>query len=155
MFSDLLPSRYCVRVKAPGFVPGLALRMGLGYFVSTRISLALLMRFQFSAGEGSFSHMLLGARGEYLFTKPKAKGLFVSAFLGGTFGQIQARPPATGNSGQAPFVKSGLQGGHLGMNFRYRLHKNFGFYMSPELDLQFPTFLWNVDFTFAGLEAAF
>ncbi len=154
-YADRLPSRYCVRVKAPGFVPGLALRSALGYFVTPRISLALIMRFQFSAGQGTFSHMLLGARGEYMFTKPKAKGLMVSMYLGGTFGQIQARPHAIGNTDAAPFIKSGLQGGNLGAAFRYRVHKNFGFYMAPELDLQFPTFLWNIDFTFAGLEASF
>lgn len=154
-FDNLLPSRYCVRVKSPGFVPGLALRTAVGYFVSERISLALLMRFQFSAGEGTFAHMLLGARAEYMFSKPKAKGFFASMYLGGTFGQIQVKPPATGNTDEAPFIKSGLQGGHLGANFRYRIHKNFGFYMAPELDMQFPTFLWNIDLTFAGLEAAF
>ncbi len=155
LYNDLLPSRYCVRVKQPGFVPGLALRAGLGYFVSRRVSLAAIMRFQFSAGEGSLAHVLFGPRLEYLFTAPKSKGLMLSGFLGFTLGQIQAQPPATGNSANAPWVKSGLQGGHLGVNIRYRFHQNFGIYMAPELDLQFPTFLWNVDLTFLGLETAF
>jgi hypothetical protein len=154
-FDNLLPSRYCVRVKSPGFVTGFALRSAIGYFVSERISLALLMRLQFSAGEGTFSNMLLGARAEYMFSDPKPKGFFASMYLGGTFGQIQAKPPATGNTDEAPFIKSGLQGGHLGANLRYRVHKNFGFYVAPELDMQFPTFLWNIDLTLAGLEAAF
>jgi hypothetical protein len=152
---NLLPSRYCVRVKAPGFASGLALRAALGYFVTQNISLALMTRFQFSAGEGTFSHMLLGARAEYMFSDPKPKGLMVSAFLGGTFGQIQAQPSASGNTDDSPWIKSGLQGGHIGMTFRYRVHKNFGLFASPELDLQFPTFLWNIDLTFAGVEAAF
>ena len=152
---DLLPSRYCVRVKAPGFASGLALRAALGYFVSDHISLALINRFQFSAGEGTFSHMLLGARGEYMFNKPKPKGLMVSTFLGLTFGQIQAQPSTSANSSDLPWVKSGLQGANLGMAFRYRFHKNFGMFIAPELDLQFPTFLWHIDLTFAGLEAAF
>jgi hypothetical protein len=152
---DLLPSRYCVRVKAPGFAAGMALRAALGYFITDHISLALINRFQFSAGEGTLSSMLIGARGEYMFNKPKPKGLMVSAFLGLTFGQIQAQLSTGGNSDDLPWVKSGLQGTNLGMAFRYRFHKNFGMFMAPELDLQFPTFLWHIDLTFAGVEAAF
>ncbi|HEX7480911.1 MAG TPA: hypothetical protein VF331_24125 [Polyangiales bacterium] len=155
LYPYLLPSRYCVRVKAPGFVPGLAMRAAFGYFVSQRLSLALITRFQFSAGEGSLAHVLLGGRIEYMLTTPKPKGLMLSAFLGGTFGQIQAQPPATGNTANAPWIKSGLQGAHLGMSMRIRVHKHFGFYVAPELDLQFPTFLWNVDWLSGGFEAAF
>jgi hypothetical protein len=155
MEENLLPSRYCVRVKAPGFANGLALRAALGYFVTDHVSLALLTRFQFSAGEGAFAHMLLGLRAEYMFTNPKPKGLMLSAFTGFTFGQIQAQPPVAGASSDSPWIKSGLQGGHLGMAIRIRVHKNFGFYASPELDLQFPTFLWNIDLFSGGIEAAF
>ncbi len=151
----LFPSRYCVRVKKPGFVPGLALRGAFGYFVSQRLSLALITRFQFAAGVGTFSHMLLGGRIEYLLTRPRGTGFMLSGFLGGTFGQIQAQPPTTGNAAIAPWIKSGLQGGNVGLALRYRIVKNFGFFMAPELDLQFPTFLWNIDLTFAGMEAAF
>jgi hypothetical protein len=32
---------------------------------------------------------------------------------------------------------------------------NFGFYMAPEIDVQLPTFLLNIDLTLAGLEGAF
>jgi hypothetical protein len=151
----LLPTKYCVRVKSPGFVPNLALRAAIGHFVTPRISLAALMRFQFSAGQGTLSHMLLGARVEYLLSQPKAKGLMLSAFAGGSFGQIQAQPPAPDNSKHAPFVVSGLLGAHVGMNLRYRLSPSFGLFASPEIDVQLPTFLANVDLTLAGVEAAF
>jgi hypothetical protein len=153
--AELAPSRYCVRVKKSGFATALAMRAALGYFVTRNVSLALITRFQFSAGEGDFANLLLGARVEYMFTRAKARGLMISGFVGGTFGQIQAQPSADSATGKEPWIKSGLQGAHVGANIRYRFHKNFGVYMSPELDLQFPTFLWNIDFSFLGAEVSF
>jgi hypothetical protein len=152
---QLDPSRYCVRVKKAGFANNLALRAAAGYFVTRNVSLALITRFQFSAGEGDFSHLLLGGRVEYMFTKTKPLGLMVSGFMGGTFGQIQAQPTANHSSGNEPWIKSGLMGVHVGANVRYRFHPNFGVFMAPEFDLQFPTLLWNIDFAFLGAEAAF
>jgi len=125
---DLFPSRYCVRVKSPGFAPQLALRGAIGYFVTQRISLALITRFQFGAGEGTFAHLLLGARAEYMFTNPKARGLMLSGFLGGTFGQIQAQPSTAHGNGNEPWIKSGLQGVHIGANIRYRFTNNIGIF---------------------------
>jgi hypothetical protein len=151
----LLPSRYCVRVKSPGFAPQLALRAAVGYFVTRDVSIALLTRFQFSAGQGTMAHMLLGGRLEYMFTKTKSRGLMVSGFLGGTFGQIQAQPSATKSTGSEPWIKSGLQGAHIGSNIRYRFTDNIGMFMAPEFDLQFPTLLWNIDLTLLGGEFAF
>jgi hypothetical protein len=151
---QLDPSRYCVRVKKSGFATGLALRAAAGYFVTRDVSLALITRFQFSAGEGDFSHLLLGGRVEYMFTKTKPLGLMVSGFLGGTFGQIQAQPTAENATGNEPWIKSGLMGVHIGSNVRYRFHPNFGVFMAPEFDLQFPTLLWNIDFAFLGVEGA-
>jgi hypothetical protein len=152
---DLFPSRYCVRVKSPGFAPQLALRAALGYFVTRDVSLALITRFQFGAGEGTFAHLLLGARAEYMFTKAKARGLMLSGFLGGTFGQIQAQPAAQHETGDEPWIKSGLMGANIGVNVRYRFTNNIGIFMAPELDVQLPTFLWNIDLTFLGGEFAF
>jgi hypothetical protein len=151
----LVPSRYCVRVKSPGFAPQMALRAALGYFFTRDASIALLTRFQFSAGQGTMAHMLLGARLEYMFTKTKSRGLMVSGFLGGTFGQIQAQPSADKITGNEPWIKSGLQGAHVGLNIRYRFTDNIGMFMAPEFDLQFPTLLWNIDLTVLGAEVAF
>ena len=151
----LFPSRYCVRVKSPGFAPQLALRAAVGYFVTRDISLALITRFQFSAGQGSFSRLLLGARAEYMFTKTKARGLMLSGFLGGTFGQIQAQPSAKDETGSEPWIKSGMIGANIGVIARYRFTDNIGIFMAPEFDAQFPTFLWNIDLTFLGGEFAF
>jgi hypothetical protein len=151
----LLPSRYCVRVKNPGFVPNFALRAAVGHFITDQIGLAAILRFQFSSGEGTLASMLLGARGEYMLTARRSRGLMLSAFAGATFGQIQAKPPATGDTEGSPFAKSGLIGAHVGANVRYRINPNFGVYASPEIDIQFPSFMFNLDLTVAGVEAAF
>lgn len=152
---QLYPSRYCVRVQTPGFVVNPALRLAIGHFITTDISLAAILRFQFSAGEGDLPNLLIGARGEYMFTAPKAKGLMLSAFLGATFGEIQAQPATAGASGEgAPWVRSGLFGVHVGGNVRYRFTHNFGLIFAPEFDFQLPTVLINVDLTIGG-EAAF
>ena len=150
----LYPSRYCVRVNKPGFAPQLAMRANFGYFVTRDVSLSLLTRLQFSAGKGSLSHLLVGLRAEYMFTKTKARGLMVSGFLGGTVGQIQAQPPTSKPSGDEPWIKSGLQGANIGSNIRYRFMNNFGVFVAPEFDVQFPEFLWNIDLTL-GPELAF
>ena len=73
--------------------------------------------------------MLIGARGEYMFTAAQGKGLMISAFLGATFGEIQAQPPAGGSTEGAPWVRSGLFGAHVGANVRYRFTPNFGVFV--------------------------
>jgi hypothetical protein len=151
----LLPTSYCVRVNKPGFAPQVALRANLGYFVTPQVALSLIGRLQFASGQGQFSNMLVGARAEYMFTKRKARGLMISGFLGGTFGQIQARPSAKDATGNEPWVKSGLAGAHIGTTIRYRFTDNFGMFMAPEFDVQFPSFLWNIDLTALGGEVAF
>jgi len=150
-----LPARYCARVNASGFVLTPAMRVTLGYFVLPRLSLAALLRYQFDAGEGTLSHILLGGRGEYLFIGgDKATGFGFSGFLGVTGGQIQPQPPPQGTTSSAPYLISGMIGSHVGFNFRYRFHRNFGLALAPELDLQFPNFLLHIDTTLSA-EAAF
>jgi hypothetical protein len=151
----IYPSKYCVRVTGAGFVPGVALRGGVGYFVTPEIGLAAIMRLQFSSGEGSLAGLLFGVRGEYMLTPPRGTGLMVSPFVGLTLGQIQAQPSAEGSTAGAPFVKSGMMGGHVGVNIRYRFSRSFGLYAAPEVDVQFPTVLLHVDLLSVGIEAAF
>jgi hypothetical protein len=151
----LYPSKYCVRVNKPGFAPEVALRANLGYFVTPQTAISLIWRFQFNSGQGQLHNMLVGGRLEYMFTKRKARGIMFSGFAGGTFGQIQAQPSAKNATGNEPWIKSGLAGAHVGVNVRYRFTDNFGLFMAPEFDLQFPTFLWNIDLTMLGGEVAF
>jgi hypothetical protein len=151
----LLPTRYCARVNASGFVLSPAMRVNIGYFVLPRLSVAALLRYQFSAGEGTLANILLGGRAEYLFIGGNsATGFGFSSFLGVTGGQIQPQPPPEGSGQTAPYLISGMIGSHVGFNFRYRFHRNFGLALAPELDLQFPNFLLHIDTTLSA-EAAF
>ena len=154
-FTQLLPSKYCVRVEQPGMVSNLALRLNLGYFLSDSFALSLPVRFQFNAGTSSFSHMLIGLRGEVLFSPATtATGLLGGFFFGGTYGQIQVKPPPKAPGRAAPYAKSGPVGGHVGVNVRYRFIRNFGLIASPEVDVQFPGLLFNIDLML-GAEGAF
>ncbi len=149
------PSRYCVRVETPGVVTALALRLNPGYWITDTFALSLPFRLQFDAGQGTLSNMLIGLRGELMFSKmEEATGFPISWFFGVTYGQIQAKPPPKDPARPAPYVISGPFGGHTGFNFRFRIHRNFGLVLGPELDVQFPDFLINVDVG-GGLEAAF
>lgn len=152
--NDLYPSKYCVRVKAPGFVFHPALRANVGYFLTESFSLAGVWRFQLESGEGSLASMLFGLRAELLFSSPTATGFMSSGYIGMTMGQIQAQAPVDGETEDAPWIISGMQGGHIGMNFRYRFTPNVGFMVSPEFDVQFPSLLMNADLTI-GPEVAF
>ncbi len=155
MFDDYQPSKYCVRVERAGIVSNLALRLAPGYFVTDTIAVSIPIRFQFDAGEGSLSHMLLGVRGELLFSRmEQATGFPVSWFLGFSYGQIQAKPPPKDPSRPAPYVISGPVGAHTGINVRWRFERDWGVIFSPEIDFQFPDFLINAD-AMLGVEAAF
>jgi hypothetical protein len=153
--SGLYPTSYCVRVNKPGFAPHGALRANLGYFITKDVAVSALFRLQLASGQGQFHNMLLGGRVEYMLTKRKARGLMLSAFVGATFGQIQAKPSAQNETGNEPWIKSGLVGAHVGTTIRYRFTDNLGMFMAPELDLQFPSFLWSLDLTMLGGEVAF
>lgn len=155
MFEDYQPSKYCVRVEQAGVVMNPALRLAPGYFITDTVAVSLPIRFQFDAGEGSLSHMLIGLRGELLFSRMEsATGFPVSWFLGVAYGQIQAKPPPKDPSRPAPYVISGPIGANTGVNVRFRLDRNWGVILSPEIDVMFPDFLLNVD-AMLGVEAAF
>jgi len=143
---------YCVRVETPGFVPTIAIRATAGYYFTERIGAALTFRFQPSAGQGAFSSILLGVRGQYLVTAPAAEGLNAAIFLGTSYGQIQPQPPQ--GSQNAPFIRAGLNGIQVGTVLGYRVAKNFGFNLTPEVHILLPLFLFNIDLT-AGLEVGF
>lgn len=150
----LYPSKYCVRVKSPGFVFQPALRANFGYFITDSFSVSGIWRLQLASGYGTLANMLFGVRTELLFSDPVTTGFMSSGYLGFTVGQIQAQAPVDGDASQAPWIISGMQGAHVGFNFRYRIVPNFGIVMSPEVDVQFPSFLLNADVTL-GPEVAF
>jgi hypothetical protein len=81
-------------------------------------------------------------------------------------GQIQPQPkPAGPPPGlpqpdgsnyfeDTPHVASGLFGVHAGIHLGYRFVRNFGIYVTPEIDLQLGNTLFNIDLA-AGVEVAF
>jgi hypothetical protein len=155
-YTTLEPSKYCVRVATPGVVPALALRANIGYFLTDSFALSIPFRLQFESGEGTLSNILVGLRGELMFSPPKAPtGTAVSWFFGATYGQIQARPQPPPDSDVAgPYAVSGPLGLHTGFNFRVRLHRNFGVIIAPEIDVQLPDLMVHGDLS-AGIETAF
>ncbi len=143
---------YCVRVEQSGLVPTFALRATAGAYVTSRLGLAATVRYQLDAGQGSFAHMLLGLRGQYLLTPPAPTGFQAAIFLGTSFGQIQLRPPQ--DSPDEPYIISGLNGVQVGSSMVYRVAKHFGFHVTPEVNVLLPTFLFDVDLS-AGIEIGF
>jgi hypothetical protein len=155
-YTTLEPSKYCVRVATPGIAIAMALRANIGYFLTDSFALSIPFRLQFEAGEGTLSNILVGLRGELMFSPPKGPtGTAVSWFFGATYGQIQARPQPPDDSDVAgPYAISGPAGLHTGFNFRVRFHRNLGVIIAPEIDVQFPDLMIHGDLS-AGLETAF
>ncbi len=143
---------YCVRVEQSGLVPAVALRATAGAYLTKRFGLAASVRYQLDAGQGSFANLLLGLRAQYLLTPPASTGFQAAIFLGTSFGQIQLRPPQ--DSPDEPYIISGLNGVQVGSSMVYRVARNFGFHLTPEIHILLPTFLFDVDLT-GGIEVAF
>ncbi len=152
--SDADTTTYCVRVESPGFVPTYGLNATFGYYFSRRIAGAVSLRYQFSAGGMSqLANYLFGARMQYLVTKPKPSGKWISLHAGGKIGQIQPQPQQPEGLDQ-PFVRSGLAGISGGATLGTRLFENLGFYATPELVFLFPDTLFTFDVN-AGVEISF
>lgn len=154
----LVASNCKVAVKKPGFVAVPILTFAAGYYLTPKVALALTGRFQLQRGEGPLAGMGIGARVEYQFTKPKAKG-FHAGFLGGaSLGTIQARP-GTESQRKGPFATSAQRNGvgvlaQIGFRLGYRFSRNFGLQALPQVSMGLPVFLPSIDLT-AGLQAAF
>lgn len=154
-FAGLEPSSYCVRVAASGFVPGYALRLTPGYFVTESFAVSLPLRFQLDSSGGTFGKIQIGARGELLFSEmDSATGFPISWFFGASYGKIEVKPPPKDPSREVPWVVGGPLGLNTGVNVRYRIIRNFGLIVSPEVDLFLPDLLLNLELSI-GAEAAF
>ena len=131
--------------------------MTIGYWIIPRFALAATVRFQFDAGEGSLSNLLIGLRAMYQLTIPTGAGFHADVFIGTSVGQIQLRPGQNGteaNPIEEPYMVSGLNGVQLGTNIGYRFARNIGLTLTPELHVLFPQFLFNIDVT-ASIAVAF
>ncbi len=144
---------YCVAVDAPGFLPALAARLTVGYWIIPRLAAAVHVRYQFSAGRGTFASVLLGGRLQAQLTRPAKDGFNASLFAGSSFGQIQIRPNQ-GEGANSPFIISGLNSIDIGGVVGYRFLKYVGIVFTPEVHIMLPTPLTVIDLTL-GVEAAF
>ncbi|MCS6797472.1 MAG: hypothetical protein NZ898_02890 [Myxococcota bacterium] len=149
----IIEGDYCVRIETPGFTPTYALRAVVGYYFTERIAVGGGIRFQFSSGQGTMAGLQLQLRGQYLLTPPRAEGFSAALMLGTSYGQIQPQPPQA-DAPYVPFVRSGLNGVQAGAVLVHRVARNFGFHLTPEIHILFPTFLFDIDLS-AGLEIAF
>jgi hypothetical protein len=151
VFTDITPSAYCVRVAASGFVPSYALRLNVGYFLTESFALSIPVRLQFPFGKGA----TVGLRGELAFSEQKeATGVPVSWFFGATYGRMFVKPPPKDPNREVPFITSGPVGLHTGINVRIRFLRNFGVVIGPEVSVQLPDFLLNLELPI-GVEGAF
>ena len=141
-------STYCVRVEQPGFLPALAPRIQIGYWVHPRVGISAHFRYQINAGEGPLSAILVGGRLHAHITNPAVDGFHVDAFAGASGGQIQLQPPQNGDP--EPYIVSGLMSVDVGFTIGYRINKYFGFVLAPEAHFMLPTFLFAADFTLSA-----
>ncbi len=135
---------YCVRLEQPGFLPAIGLRFTVGGWIIPRFGIAGTFRFQFNAGKGTLSNMMLGLRAMVQVTDPVAEGFHADVHLGTSYGQIQLRPPQ-GQGVNEPYLISGLNSVQIGGTMGYRVARNFGIHFTPEVHLLFPTFLFAFD----------
>jgi hypothetical protein len=135
---------WCARIATPGFVPAIAIRAVLGYYITPRFAIAAHARFQPNAGQGNLANWLFGARLQYQFTQPKSRGFVGAAFIGSSLGQIQLQPPQD-TGGEEPYIISGLNSAQLGGVLGVRITRNFGIFYQPELHIMFPTLLIALD----------
>lgn len=143
----------CVGISAAGFVPTYALRLTIGGWIIPRFGIAATLRWQFDAGEGQLSSLLIGVRGMVQLTAPTAEGLHANIFVGTSIGQIQPRPSQQDEDNR-PYVVAGLNGVQLGGTVGYRFMRNVGISFTPEVHLLFTEFLFNLDLT-ASIDVSF
>ena len=86
-------------------------------------------------------------------TRDEARGE-LSVTAPATFGRMFVKPPPKDASRAVPFVTSGPVGLHTGFNVRIRFMRNLGIVIGPEVAVQFPDVLLNIDIPL-GVEAAF
>jgi len=140
------PGACCLQVRSGGLTPHGAMRGSVGVFVSETVALSALVRVQLRAGEGDWAGLLLGGRVEHLAWSGGRRRPSVSWFTGMSAGRIDVQP-ASGES--TAYATSGPAGAHLGSSLRVPMGAGSAFVLSPELDVQFPDVLFNVDVTTA------
>lgn len=143
-----------VTVGSSGLVAMPVLNATIGYYVTPRIALAALARYQIGHGQGTIG-LSGGLRADILLTQPTAKGLFAGLLAGVLVGPIQARPPKkAGAETEGPYATSGPFGLQAGLRLGYRFTRNFGLQLTPAANLMLGDFMFALDAT-AGVTLSF
>lgn len=149
---------YCVRVTENGSAFAWGLHLGAGMWLTERIGLGLNVRLAPQSGGGTLSHAQMGLRLQYRIIVPRPTGLWLSAHIGGSVGQVQVRPkqePTTpGGAITRPWAQTGLGGVQVGGTVGYHFSRSVGVFFTPEFYALFPAsslggnFIVGMDFAF-------
>jgi hypothetical protein len=145
-----------VTVGASGLVAMPVLSATIGYYVTPRVGVAAMARYQIGHGQGSIG-LSGGLRGDFLLTQPSATGLYAGLLAGVLIGPIQARPPSPKKDGavtEGPYATSGSFGLQGGFRLGYRFTRNFGLQLTPVANVMLGDFMFALDAT-AGLTLSF
>ncbi len=145
----MIASNCKVTVETKGMIPVPMLNLAAGYYVTTKLGLGLMARIQFDSGEGILAGTMVGARLEYLLTKPAPKGLHAGVALGVMLGTLQAKPP-TKKPGPKPYATSALPNGlgigvGVGVRVGYRFNRYIGLQVIPGATIGLPKTMFALD----------
>jgi hypothetical protein len=146
-----LSARDCkVMVGAPGFVAMPVINAAIGYYVTPRLGLAGILRYQIGHGEGSIG-LSGGLRADILLSQPSATGFHAGLLAGVLLGSIQAQPPKKPTATtDGPYATSGVFGLQAGLRIGYRFTRTFGLHVTPAANMMLGDFMFALDAT-AGI----
>lgn len=145
----IVASNCKVAVRDKGITPVFILNFAVGRYLTPRWGLGLWSRVQIGSGRGSLAGITIGARGEYLMTKPAVSGFHIGAILGAGIGTVQAHPPGAKDTPYATSAPGKGVGGvfTLGLRAGYRFNKYVGLTLLPAITMGVPRVVTSIDIT--------
>lgn len=145
------PGEYCVRVTNAGVVPVFGVRATIGYWLSSRIAIAGMVRLGLAGGNSALSFGMIGPRLYVLLTRPSTSRFSLSALFGGALGQTQVRPKQSstmpGVTVERPWAQTGLASIQVGAVAEVRLVDHVALFASVEGVAFFPNANFGIDVT--------
>lgn len=153
-FTQLEPSRYCVRVRRPGFASVPALRLVFGRWLLPRFALGLLYQGHFGIDADSvLGNQLFGLHAEYAVLGARGRGVTLSLLGELTLGRTETPTPSPAD-GPSVNALSGPLGVQAGALVRFWPASSFALLASPTLGMRFPATQLLIDLA-AGVEVPF
>jgi hypothetical protein len=140
----LVASNCKVAVGKPGVVYSPVFDVAAGVRVWRSLALALTLRFNPNAGQGTLAASVIGTEVSWSLVPAPQRGLFVDVQGGFGFGQIQVRP-GTDSQREGPYVSSGPFNLRAGVLAGYRFLPRFGLFAGLTLHGMLPDTLWVLD----------